>query len=97
MKTAEPAAEPTAELGIKPDDKPEKKLKTEPYYKPTAKPTAELTVKRVTKPKSRDGYTIGWVCTLLKEQTAAKAMLDKMNAAVQKRPRTTPTATVSGL
>ncbi|KAM0457502.1 hypothetical protein ACHAO4_003303 [Trichoderma viride] len=36
------------------------------------------------KAKSRDEYTVGWVCALPKEQTAAIAMLDELHAAVQK-------------
>ncbi|KAL7940378.1 hypothetical protein V8C42DRAFT_362745 [Trichoderma barbatum] len=36
------------------------------------------------KPKSHDEYTIGWVCALPKEQTAATAMLDDIHPAVQK-------------
>lgn len=36
-----------------------------------------------TKPKSRDVYTVGWVCALPKEQTAAIAMLDEHHAAIQ--------------
>ncbi|UKZ78861.1 hypothetical protein TrVFT333_006607 [Trichoderma virens FT-333] len=39
-----------------------------------------------TKPKSHDDYTIGWVCALPKEQTAATAMLDNRHPAVQKPP-----------
>ncbi|EHK50281.1 Hypothetical protein TRIATDRAFT_154409, partial [Trichoderma atroviride IMI 206040] len=42
------------------------------------KPKAEPKV------KSRDEYTVGWVCALPKEQTAAIAMLDELHAAVQK-------------
>ncbi|KAM0522618.1 hypothetical protein ACHAPE_002211 [Trichoderma viride] len=44
----------------------------------TNKPKIEL------KSKSRDEYTVGWVCALPKEQTAAIAMLDESHAAVQK-------------
>lgn len=33
-----------------------------------------------------DEYTVGWVCALPKEQTAAIAMLDEQHAAVQKPP-----------
>ncbi|KAL9477552.1 hypothetical protein ACSS6W_007393 [Trichoderma asperelloides] len=36
------------------------------------------------KPKSRDEYTVGWVCALPQEQTAAKAMLDEPHPPVQK-------------
>lgn len=36
------------------------------------------------KTKSRDEYTVGWVCALPKEQTAAIAMLDESHAAIQK-------------
>ncbi|EHK20561.1 uncharacterized protein TRIVIDRAFT_112704, partial [Trichoderma virens Gv29-8] len=36
--------------------------------------------------KSHDDYTIGWVCALPKEQTAATAMLDNRHPAVQKPP-----------
>lgn len=60
----------------------------EPFIKPDVKldikPTVDPTVKRTTEPKSRDDYTVGWVCALSKEQTAAKAMLDELHAAVQK-------------
>ncbi|KKP07655.1 hypothetical protein THAR02_00191 [Trichoderma harzianum] len=36
------------------------------------------------KPRPHDEYTIGWVCALPKEKTAAKAMLDDIHPAVQK-------------
>ncbi|KAL7908150.1 hypothetical protein GGI35DRAFT_486294 [Trichoderma velutinum] len=36
------------------------------------------------KPRSHDDYTIGWVCALPKEQTAATAMLDDIHPTVQK-------------
>ncbi|KAJ4859780.1 ankyrin repeats (3 copies) domain-containing protein [Trichoderma breve] len=42
-----------------------------------------------TKPRSYDEYTIGWVCALPKEQTAATAMLDDIHPAVRK-PSTDP-------
>ncbi|KAL6831934.1 hypothetical protein V8C40DRAFT_285364 [Trichoderma camerunense] len=42
-----------------------------------------------TKPRSYDEYTIGWVCALPKEQTAATAMLDEIHPAVRK-PSTDP-------
>lgn len=42
------------------------------------KPRIELKV------RSRDEYTVGWVCALPKEQTAAIAMLDESHASVQK-------------
>ncbi|KAF3074205.1 hypothetical protein CFAM422_003493 [Trichoderma lentiforme] len=35
------------------------------------------------KPRSKDEYTIGWVCALPKEQTAATAMLDAKHPAIQ--------------
>ena len=37
-------------------------------------------------PRSHNDYTIGWVCALSKEQTAAKAMLDEIHASVPKPP-----------
>lgn len=37
-------------------------------------------------PRPHDEYTIGWVCALPKEQTAATAMLDEIHPAVQKPP-----------
>ncbi len=35
---------------------------------------------------SRDDYTVGWVCALSKEQTAATAMLDCIHADLPKQP-----------
>ncbi|PKK53318.1 hypothetical protein CI102_3363 [Trichoderma harzianum] len=38
------------------------------------------------RPKSHDDYTVGWICALPKEQTAAVAMLDQRHAGLQKPP-----------
>jgi nucleoside phosphorylase len=40
----------------------------------------------IAEPRSHNDYTIGWVCALPAEQTAAKAMLDEIHASVPKPP-----------
>ncbi|KAF3077801.1 hypothetical protein TWF102_004640 [Orbilia oligospora] len=44
-----------------------------------AKPTTAQVLEPPPKPKSHHDYTVGWVCALSKEQTAAFAMLDKQH------------------
>ncbi|KAF3133468.1 hypothetical protein TWF569_010445 [Orbilia oligospora] len=44
-----------------------------------AKPTTAQVLEPPPKPKSHYDYTVGWVCALSKEQTAAFAMLDKQH------------------
>ncbi|KAK4076854.1 hypothetical protein Purlil1_12562 [Purpureocillium lilacinum] len=38
-------------------------------------------------PKNRNGYTVGWVCALPKEQTAATAMLDRRHPDLPNPPK----------
>ncbi|EGX50654.1 hypothetical protein AOL_s00075g80 [Orbilia oligospora ATCC 24927] len=45
----------------------------------TTKPTTTQVPEPSPKPKSHHDYTVGWVCALPKEQTAAFAMLDKQH------------------
>jgi ankyrin repeat protein/nucleoside phosphorylase len=48
-----------------------------------------MTAKMDTGPKTHDVYTVGWVCALPKEQTAATAMLDRRHAGLPK-PKNDP-------
>ncbi|KAK6337487.1 hypothetical protein TWF730_002886 [Orbilia blumenaviensis] len=41
--------------------------------------TSETTAQTMARPKSHNDYTVGWICALPKEQTAAVAMLDRIH------------------
>ncbi|ENH99093.1 hypothetical protein COCC4DRAFT_66736 [Bipolaris maydis ATCC 48331] len=43
-------------------------------------------MKTPTKTRTHNDYTVGWVCALPKEQTAAKAMLDQIHPTLSKPP-----------
>ncbi|KAF3934683.1 hypothetical protein ABW20_dc0104875 [Dactylellina cionopaga] len=45
-------------------------------------PTLQLRVRVDTEPKTRNDYTVGWICALSKELTAATAMLDGEHASI---------------
>jgi nucleoside phosphorylase len=46
--------------------------------------TTQRTTQTTTQTKRHNEYTVGWVCALSKEQTAAIAMLDKEHAPLSK-------------
>ena len=45
-----------------------------------------MTAQTATEPKTHSEYTVGWVCALTKERTAATAMLDRRHADLPKPP-----------
>lgn len=45
-----------------------------------------MTSETISKPRTHYDYTVGWVCALPKEQTAATAMLDRTHADLPKPP-----------
>ncbi|KAL6807249.1 purine and uridine phosphorylase [Trichoderma sp. SZMC 28013] len=49
------------------------------------------------KPKTHNDYTVGWVCALPKEQTAAIAMLDHRHADLRKPPNDQNTYTLGSI
>ncbi|KAH8654238.1 hypothetical protein BGZ61DRAFT_500612 [Ilyonectria robusta] len=49
-----------------------------------AEPASNRTDRSRSTPKNHDEYTVGWVCALSKEQTAATAMLDQRYADLPK-------------
>ncbi|KAH7232462.1 hypothetical protein B0J15DRAFT_599313 [Fusarium solani] len=50
-----------------------------------------------TETRNHDEYTVGWVCALPKEQTAATAMLDQRHADLQKPPNDPNTYTLGSI
>ncbi|RSL93028.1 hypothetical protein CDV31_014881 [Fusarium ambrosium] len=50
-----------------------------------------------TETRNHDEYTVGWICALPKEQTAATAMLDKIHADLQKPPNDPNTYTLGSI
>ncbi|KAI3316997.1 hypothetical protein HD806DRAFT_399799 [Xylariaceae sp. AK1471] len=48
-------------------------------------------------PRSHNDYTVGWVCALPKEQTAATAMLDQRHAPLPKSPKDHNTYTLGSI
>ncbi|KAF3915743.1 hypothetical protein ABW20_dc0100380 [Dactylellina cionopaga] len=50
-----------------------------------------------TGPKTHNDYTVGWVCALPKEQTAATAMLDEIHANIPKPPNDRNTYTLGSI
>lgn len=45
-----------------------------------------MAAQTATKTRTHDEYTVGWVCALSKEQTAATAMLDDIHVCLPKPP-----------
>lgn len=50
-----------------------------------------------TEPKTHNEYTVGWVCALPKEQTAAMAMMDQIHADLPKAPNDRNTYTLGSV
>jgi nucleoside phosphorylase len=48
-------------------------------------------------PLTAEYYTVGWICALPKEQTAAKAMLDEIHPKLPKPPNDTNTYTLGSI
>ena len=56
-----------------------------------------MAAQTATKPRTRKEYTVGWVCALPKEQTAATAMLDQRHADLPKPPNDHNTYTLGSI
>jgi nucleoside phosphorylase len=56
-----------------------------------------MVIQSTTETKSHGDYTVGWVCALPKEQTAAIAMLDQRHASLPKRPNDPNTYTLGSI
>lgn len=59
--------------------------------------TANMAAQTVTKSRTHDDYTVGWVCALSKEQTAATAMLDERHDDLLKPPNDPNTYTLGSI
>ena len=56
-----------------------------------------MAAQTATEPRTHNEYTVGWVCALPKEQTAATAMLDQRHAGLPKPPNDPNTYTLGSL
>ncbi|KAI9773772.1 MAG: hypothetical protein M1839_002005 [Geoglossum umbratile] len=56
-----------------------------------------MAAQTATEPRTRNEYTVGWVCALPKEQTAATAMLDRRHADLPKLSKDTNTYTLGSI
>ncbi|KAI7771477.1 hypothetical protein LZL87_010917 [Fusarium oxysporum] len=56
-----------------------------------------MAAQTTTETRSHDEYTVGWVCALSKEQTAATAMLDQRHADLPKPPNDPNTYTLGSI
>ncbi|KAL6819639.1 ankyrin repeat-containing domain protein [Trichoderma sp. SZMC 28015] len=56
-----------------------------------------MAAQTVTKTRTHDDYTVGWVCALSKEQTAATAMLDERHGDLLKPPNDPNTYTLGSI
>ncbi|KAL6795921.1 nucleoside phosphorylase domain-containing protein [Trichoderma sp. SZMC 28013] len=56
-----------------------------------------MAAQTTTKTRTHDDYTVGWVCALSKEQTAATAMLDERHDALSKPPNDPNTYTLGSI
>ncbi|KAK7398286.1 hypothetical protein QQX98_012344 [Neonectria punicea] len=56
-----------------------------------------MAARMTTETRSHDEYTVGWVCALSKEQTAATAMLDQRHACLQNPPNDSNTYTLGSI
>ncbi|KAI8648816.1 hypothetical protein NCS56_01497400 [Fusarium sp. Ph1] len=56
-----------------------------------------MATQTTTETRNHGEYTVGWVCALPKEQTAATAMLDKIHADLQKPPNDPNTYTLGSI
>lgn len=56
-----------------------------------------MTAQIATETRNHDEYTVGWVCALSKEQTAATAMLDRIHADLPKPPGDPNTYTLGSI
>jgi nucleoside phosphorylase len=56
-----------------------------------------MATQTATEPRAHEDYTVGWICALPKEQTAAKAMLDQIHPNLQKPPNDRNTYTLGSI
>ncbi|KAF5656484.1 ankyrin repeat-containing protein [Fusarium heterosporum] len=56
-----------------------------------------MATQRITETKNHDEYTVGWVCALTKEQTAATAMLDQKHTDLPKPAKDPNTYTLGSI
>lgn len=56
-----------------------------------------MATQTATAPRTHNSYTVGWVCALSKEQTAATAMLDQMHPDLPKSPNDYNTYTLGSI
>jgi nucleoside phosphorylase len=56
-----------------------------------------MAAQTATEPRTHNEYTVGWVCALPKEQTAAIAMLDRRHADLLKPPNDPNTYTLGSV
>ncbi|KAF2182959.1 purine and uridine phosphorylase [Zopfia rhizophila CBS 207.26] len=57
----------------------------------------EMATQTATEPRTHNDYTVGWVCALPKEQTAATAMLDQIHPDLLKPPNDPNTYTLGSI
>ena len=56
-----------------------------------------MATQTATAPRTHNSYTVGWVCALSKEQTAATAMLDQIHPDISKSPNDYNTYTLGSI